>query len=134
MAVWSFLATGWWIYWGQVFRSLGNRFAWREGYRLAVDCFTRGLRHSPGHAALYFWRGTLRWRELGDSAQAETDLSQAIALSPQMARAYLNRAFARWYATPPNREGAAEDFRAYLARSSDPYWRGVAQEHLQQLS
>ena len=135
MSVLSRLASWWWIYWGLFFRGLGNRFAWKEGYGRAVGYFTRGLAAAPKNASLYYWRGTLYWRELGDPARAEADLTQAIELSPdKMARAYLNRAFARWYTLPPNQEGAAEDFRAYLERGSDPYWRHVAQEHLEQLA
>ena len=130
----AFLAAMWWTYWGQLFRALGNRFGWRGEYHRAVACFSRGLIAAPQNARLYYWRGTLYWRELGDPARAEEDLSRAIELSPQMARAYLNRAFARWYTLPPNREGAAADLRAYLERGDDPYWRSVAQEHLAQLS
>ncbi|MGB9723504.1 MAG: hypothetical protein ACP5OO_11460 [Chloroflexia bacterium] len=129
----SFIATTFWIYLGLLFRSFGNQFAWRQGYRWAISCFSRGLHHDPDNPYLYYWRGTLYWRELGDCRQAEADLSRAIALAPRMARAYLNRAFARWYASPPDRAGAAEDFRAYLERDQDPYWRQVALEHLQKL-
>lgn len=120
-----------WTYLGLLFRSFGNQFAWKWAYRLAVECFTRGLRHDPENPYLYYWRGTLYWRELGDPPRAEADLSRAISLAPRMARAYLNRAFARWYASPPDRAGAAEDFRAYLEQDKDPYWRQVALEHLQ---
>ncbi len=129
----SLLAETLWIYLGLLFRSFGNQFAWRWAYRLAVECFTRGLRYDPENPYLYYWRGTLYWRELGEHLRAESDLSQAISLAPRMARAYLNRAFARWYASPPNRAGAAEDFRAYLdlEQGQDPYWRQVALEHLQ---
>lgn len=127
----SLIARMLWTYLGLLFRSFGNQFAWKRAYRLAVECFTRGLRCDPEDPYLYYWRGTLYWRELGDCQRAEADLSRAISLSPQMARAYLNRAFARWYALPPNRAGAAEDFRAYLERAKDPYWRQVALEHLQ---
>jgi tetratricopeptide (TPR) repeat protein len=132
MSAWSSAVTLWWIYWGQLFRALANGLAWRGGYLWAVGCFSRALQASPGHARLYFWRGTLYWRELGDNARAEADLSQAIALAPHLARAYLNRAFVRWYGTPPDWEAASQDLRAFLARSDDPYWRRIAQEHLQQ--
>jgi tetratricopeptide (TPR) repeat protein len=134
MPILSSLASGWWAYWGLVFRGFGNWLAWKEGYARAVDCFTRGLAATPRRANLYYWRGTLCWRELGELGQAEADLTRAIELNPNLARAYLNRAFVRWYALPPNREGAVEDFQAYLARGDDPYWRGQAQEHLQGLS
>ncbi len=132
----SFVARTLWVYLGLLSRSIGNQFSWGGGsgthfYRLAVHCFTRGLRYDPGNPSLYYWRGTLYWRELGDYRRAEADLSRAITLAPRMARAYLNRAFARWYASPPDRAGAAEDFRAYLERAQDPYWRQVALEHLQ---
>jgi tetratricopeptide (TPR) repeat protein len=134
MSLWSSLAAAWWTYWGLLFRALGNRLAWRESYHRAVGFFTRGLAATPQRANLYYWRGTLYWRELGDPAQAEADLTKAIELNPKLARAYLNRAFVRWYTLPLNPEGAAEDFRAYLEHGSEPYWRRVAQEHLEQLA
>jgi len=133
MGWWSWLAVTMWVYFGLLFRAFGNRFAWLDAYQRAVDCFSRGLDRAPEDARLYFWRGTLFWRELGDSQRAEADLTRAIELAPKMAKAYLNRAFARWYALPPNRRTAAEDFRAYLSHSDDPYWCSVALQHLQQL-
>ena len=131
MRIVSLLASWWWIYWGLLYRGFGNRFGWQWGYERAAHYFTRALIHAPENAQLYYWRGTLYWRELHDPQQAEDDLSQAIELAPEkMARAYLNRAFLHWYALPPDREGAAADFRAYLERGDEPYWRSVAQEHL----
>jgi tetratricopeptide (TPR) repeat protein len=128
------LASLWWIYWGLLYRGFGNRFGWRSGYERAVRYFTRALAHAPQNAYLYYWRGTLYWRELNDPAQAEADLGRAIELAPRkMARAYLNRAFLRWYALPPDRARAAADFRAYLECGDEPYWRSVAQEHLANL-
>lgn len=131
----SLLAGAWWVYWGLVYRAFGNRLGWREGYERAVRYFTRALADMPSSARLYYWRGTLHWRELNDPAQAEADLSRAIEIAPhKMARAYLNRAFLRWYALPPDRDGAGADFRAYLERGSEPYWRSVAQEHLERMA
>ena len=134
MAIRSRLASWWWIYWGLVWRSLGNRLASREFYQRAVLDFTRALLHTPHDANLYYWRGTLYWRELGDAPAAEADLTQAIELAPQkVARAYLNRAMLRLSAVPPDRDGAAADLAAYLERGTEPYWRSVAQEYLEQL-
>jgi len=133
MGWWAYLAATVWSYFGLLFRSFGNRFGRPATYRRAVSCFTRALQYAPQDASLYFYRGTLYWRELGDFQQAEADLTRAIELDPSLARAYLNRAFARRYALPPNRSGAAEDLRAYLDRADDPYWRAVAEEKLQEL-
>lgn len=129
----SFILVPFWTYFGLLFRAFGNQFSWVGAYQRAVECFSRGLRHAPQNAHLYFWRGTLYWRELGQSQQAEADLTRAIALDPQMSRAYLNRGLARWYAVPPDRQGAAADLQAFLQRGSDPYWRQVALEHLRRL-
>jgi len=133
MNLFALLAGGWWIYWGLLHRGFANRFAWREGYERAVRCFTRALAHMPANARLYYWRGTLYWRELNDPQRAEADLTQAVELDPRLGRAYLNRAFLRWYALSPDHDGAAADLRAYLERGSEPYWRAVAQEHLDKL-
>ncbi len=131
--MWSFLAFWWWVYFGLLFRSLGNYFSWPGGYRRAVVYFSRALRRSPGEARLYFWRGTLYWRELGDHTRAEADLSRSIELDPRRPRTFLNRAFVRWYDTPPRYDLAAEDLRTYLSLSQDPYWCAVAREHLERL-
>lgn len=133
MLGWSFVAEPFWVYFGLLFRAFGNQFAWRAGYQAAVACFSRALRHAPENARLYFWRGTLYWRELGEVEKAEADLTRAIELDPQMARAYLNRGLARWYAAVPDRAAAAADLRAFLERSTDAYWREVARQHLEQM-
>jgi len=132
MLGWSFVVVPFWVYFGLLFRAFGNQFAWRGGYRAAVACFSRALGHAPGNAQLYFWRGTLYWRELGEIAKAEADLTRAIELDSQMARAYLNRGLARWYAAGADRAAAAADLRAFLERSSDAYWREVALRLLEQ--
>lgn len=132
MGWWAFLAAVWWGYWGLLYRAFGNRLNSRGAYRRAVACFTRALAHAPEDARLYLWRGTLYWRELGATPLAEEDLGRAIELAPAMSRPYLNRALARWYALPPDRAGAAEDFCAYLERADDAYWQAVAREHLAQ--
>ncbi|MGC8873504.1 MAG: tetratricopeptide repeat protein [Chloroflexia bacterium] len=133
MGFWSYLAATLWAYFGLLFRAFGNRFGRPETFRRAVACLTRALAHAPADPLLYLWRGTLLWRELGDYHEAEADLTRAIQLDPSLARAYLNRAFARAYAFPPNPAGAAADFRAYLERADDPYWRTVAEKVLQEL-
>jgi tetratricopeptide (TPR) repeat protein len=134
MLGWSFLAKTFWIYFGLLFRAFGNRFGWSDAYQGALSCFSRALEHAPQDAYLYLWRGTLYWREFSATQKAEADLTRAIELDPRLARAYLNRAFARWYALPPDRPGAAADFRAFLERSAEPYWRGVVEELLQQFA
>lgn len=133
MKPWSVLAYWWWVYFGLLFRSFGNSLGGRKAYRRAVSCFSRAMRHSPEEARLYYWRGTLYWRELGALERAEADLTRAIELNPKMSRAYLNRAFARTYARPPDLVGAREDLQAYLNYGRDPYWRGVAEEQLARL-
>lgn len=130
---WSLVAVPFWIYFGLLFRAFGNQFAWRGGYRAAVACFSRALGYAPQNAHLYFWRGTLYWRELGEIERAEADLTRAIELNPQMARAYLNRGLARWYAAKVDRAAAAADLRAFLERSDDAYWREVALRLLEQV-
>jgi tetratricopeptide (TPR) repeat protein len=130
---WRYLAATLWAYFGLLFRAFGNRFGQPETFRRAVACFTRALAYAPADASLYLWRGTLLWRELGEHREAEADLSRAIQLEPSLARAYLNRAFARAYAFPPDRAGAAADLRAYLERADDPYWHAVAAELLREL-
>ena len=132
MLAWSFVAVPFWVYFGLLFRAFGNRFAWRGGYRAAVACFSRALAYAPGNAQLYFWRGTLYWRELEETGRAEADLSRAIELDPKMARAYLNRGLARWYAAEADRAAAVADLRAFLEHSTDSYWREVALRLLQQ--
>jgi tetratricopeptide (TPR) repeat protein len=129
----GFFAYWWWVYFGLLFRAFGNRFAWRAAYQRAVNYFARAIQHSPENANLYFWRGTLYWRELGNNEQAEIDLSKAIELNPKLLRAYLNRAFVRWYDLPPRFAEAAEDLSLYVKHSEDPYWRAVAEEHLLRL-
>lgn len=133
MGFWNYFAATLWAYFGLLFRAFGNRFGRPETFRRAVACFTRALAYAPADASLYLWRGTLLWRELGSHHEAEADLTRAIQLDPSLARAYLNRAFARAYAFPPNPAGAAADFRAYIERADDPYWRAVAEKVLHEL-
>jgi len=133
MGLWAYLAATTWTYFGLLFRAFGNRFGRIATYERAVACFSRALAHAPQDASLYYYRGTLYWRELSDPKQAEADLTRAIELNPALSRAYLNRGFVRRYALPANPSGAMEDLHAYLDRADDPYWRAVAMEELRQL-
>ena len=128
-----FLAVTWWTYIALLLRSFGNALGWHAAYQGAVSGLTRALARSPESAQLLFWRGTLYWRELREPALGEADLSRAIELAPKLARAHLNRAFARLELAPPDRAGAVADMQAYLALDQDPYWRGVVGEYLQEM-
>ena len=130
---WSFLMAVWWTYLGMLGRALGNASGQRGAYQWSVSCLSRAIVYTPEEANLYFWRGTLHWREFAAYEQAESDLSRAIELKPDLIEAYLNRAFVRQYTSPPNRAGAIQDLQTYLGQSTDPYWCGVAQEQLDQL-
>lgn len=130
---WSFLMAIWWTYLGMLGRALGNTSGQRRAYQWSVSCLSRAIAYTPDEANLYFWRGTLHWREFATYEQAEADLGRAVELNPGLAEAYLNRAFVRQYTFPPNRAGAIQDLQAYMERGTDHYWRGIAQEQLRQL-
>ncbi len=114
-------------------RAFGNAVGWMPAYRDAVRCLDRAIKLAPNDSRLYFWRGTLYWRELREPAAAETDLSHALVLAPRLARAYLNRAFARLEKVPPDQAGVVQDLKAFLQLDQDPYWTEVAEERLKEL-
>jgi tetratricopeptide (TPR) repeat protein len=131
---WSFLMAVWWTYLGMLGRAVGNASGQRGAYQWSVRCLSRAIAYTPEEANPHFWRGTLYWREFAAYEQAAADLSRAIELNPDLVEAYLNRAFVRQYTLPPDRAGAMQDLQVYLDQGTDPYWRGVAQEQLDQLA
>ncbi len=93
----------------------------RGDYGAAVEYTTKQLAIQPGNATVWLNRGTA-YRDMGRYQEAESDLSQAIALDSDKAGAYSNRAIARLY-LDLKPEAMADANRAVELDQSELYTR-----------
>nr|BAL56610.1 tetratricopeptide repeat domain protein [uncultured prokaryote] len=110
-----------WRYWGH----------WHHdplAYRRAERDFSRAVDLLPTFVQALYDRGLLRWRELGDGAGAEADLTRVLELEPGRTEAWFNRAMAR--EVIGDLSGAVADFRRYLSEGDDPQWREISQRQI----
>jgi len=116
---------------GLIHRHAGHRRADWAAYRRAAAAFDRAIELDPRYVPALYDRGLLRWRDLGDGAGAEQDLTQVIRLDPRRAEAWFNRALARQVLGDVR--GALADFETYLERGDDPMWREISHRQVETL-
>ncbi len=113
---------------GMAFRHWGHLYGDAELYRQAERDFGRAIALEPTFSQVLYDRGLLRWRELGDGAGAEADLTRVLELRPDWAEAWFNRALAR--EVVGDLPGALADFQRYLAEGRDPQWREISRRQI----
>ena len=110
---------------------MGNAYGNRQEHRAAVGNYTRAIVLDPTYTYVYFSRGVLRWRELGEYEEAIEDLSRVLELDPGWAEAIFNRALA--YKMNMQYEDAIADFERYLEEGRDQFWLESSQRQLDEL-
>ena len=119
-------------YWrGMTHRHLGHLYGGRREYRRAVADFTRALRIDPHLVSGLYDRAIVLWRELGDGAGAERDLSRVIELDSERSEAWFSRAFARQ--AQGDTSGAISDLEHYLTIGTDKMWREISRQQIDEL-
>ncbi len=112
-------------------RHFGNLYSSRLEYLAAIEGYTRAIVLDPSYADVYYSRGVLYWRELGQHDRAIRDLTQVLELAPSQAEAYFNRAFA--YKLQGEHDKAIADFERYLEVGLDDFWLDAAHRQLAEL-
>lgn len=113
-------------------RHMGNAYGNRQEHRAAVGNYTRAIVLDPSYTYVYFSRGVLRWRELGEFEAAIDDLTRVIELDPTWAEAFFNRALA--YKMNMQYDQAIADFQRYLEEGNDQFWLDAARKQLEELA
>jgi len=109
-------------------RHFGNLYGNREEHWAAVGNYTRAGILDPTYAEVYYSRGVLYWRELGEYERAVQDLTRALELDATRAEAYFNRGMA--YSLNHQADRALADFERYLEQGSDEFWLDAARRQL----
>jgi tetratricopeptide (TPR) repeat protein len=99
---------------------MGNAYSNQQEYRAAVGNYTRASILDPSYTYVFFSRGVLRWRELGEYEGAIKDLTRVLELDPGWTEAIFNRALA--YKMNLQYEDAIADFERYLKEGTDEFW------------
>ncbi len=116
--------------------SRGHTYAAALDYEAAINDYTQAIAVSPTDASVYVSRGNA-YGALLDYESAINDYTRAIDINPEYALAYSNRGAAykeQWYLGQPTREQAIADFERVLALISDPDWRQMVENDLQELN
>ncbi len=117
-----------WFFWGASLCYWGVQTHERALFRAGVGSFGRAIAAWPGMAAAYYRRGLIRGRELGEIAEAQADMTQAIALDGNWPEPYLQRGlFERFHGTP---QAALSDLREFLRLGGSPTWRAEAERQI----
>ncbi|MBN1659956.1 MAG: tetratricopeptide repeat protein [Anaerolineae bacterium] len=114
-----------------VHRHYGNLYGSRDEYWAAIENYTRAVELDPAYAQVYYSRGLIYWREVGNHYRAIEDLTRVIEIDPSRAEAYFNRAMA--YQARHETEHAIADLEHYLAEGQDEYWIESASRQLVEL-
>jgi tetratricopeptide (TPR) repeat protein len=112
-------------------RHFGNLYGDQTQHWAAIEYYTRATILDPTYAQVYFSRGVLYWREVGNHYRAIQDLTRVLELDPNWSRTYFNRGMAHKLRGEPTK--AIADFERYLAEGSDEYWLGSARRQLAEL-
>jgi tetratricopeptide (TPR) repeat protein len=90
----------------------------QKKYDAAIRAYTKAIHAAPDLAEAYCRRASV-YHEIGQTAQAITDIDRAIARDPRHAPAYLERG--KWRTESGDFEGALSDFGQLMTmRANDP--------------
>ena len=108
----------------------GLAYASDGDYERAIRDLDQAVQLKPDFVRAYSNRGSVRYarREYG---QAIADYDRVITLKPDFAEAYYNRGAT--YMAQGEREKAVKDLEKFLELSTDPSWRQLAQQKLDEL-
>jgi tetratricopeptide (TPR) repeat protein len=112
-------------------RHFGNLYANQAEHWAAVENYTRAAVLDPTYVQVYYSRGVLYWREIGNYYRAIQDLTRTLELDPTRSEAYFNRGMAHKLHNETDR--AAADFEQYLAQGTDEFWLDAARRQIKEL-
>jgi len=98
-------------------------------YRAATD-FTKAIELNHEYAEAYDFRG-LTFHGLHQPDHALADYNEAIRLNENLAQAYYGRGLV--YEEQGETQKAIDDYERFLQLSDDTYWRGEAEQRLDNL-
>lgn len=116
---------------GLTYRYWANAHGLHSEYEKAIAHFTRALAYKPDNARIYLDRGILYWREINHPRRAILDLSEALNLDADISEAYFNRGIAHQQLREYNE--AITDYKVYLEKGNNPYWREYAESMIREL-
>jgi tetratricopeptide (TPR) repeat protein len=116
---------------GDAHRHFGNLHGNRDDHWSAIGNYTRAVILDPNYAEVYYSRGVLYWREIGEYSRAIQDLTRALELEPTRTRAYFDRGLAYKLHNEPAL--ASADFEHYLAQGDEDFWLEAARRQLAEL-
>lgn len=128
---WNWIASRFYRRLADTHRHFGNLHGDLEEHWAAIEDYTRAALLDPAYAQVYYSRGVLYWREIGNYYRAIQDLTRVLELVPTWAEAYFNRAMAHKLRNEP--EKAIADLEQYLAHGRDPFWLETARRQLAEL-
>ena len=108
----------------------GLAYASDGDYERALRDLDQAVRLKPDFVRAYSNRGSVHYAQ-GDYARAIADYDRVIALKPDFAEAYFNRGVT--YIAQGEKERAIKDLERFLELSTDPGWRQVARQKLEEL-
>ena len=116
---------------GDAQRHFGNLHGNKDDHWSAIGNYTRAAILDPNYAEVYYSRGVLYWREIGEFARAIQDLTKTLELEPARTRAYFDRGLAYKLCNQPAL--ASADFESYLAEGDEDFWLEAARRQLAEL-
>lgn len=129
---WNWIASRFYRRLADAHRHFGNSYGDLQEHWAAIENYTRAAALDPTYAQVYYSRGVLYWREIGNHYRAIQDLTRVLELAPTWAEAYFNRAMAYKLHNEP--EKAIVDLECYLTCGRDPFWLEMARRQLAELS
>lgn len=114
------------------YRHFGHLYGDRDSYLRAVEDLTRAISLDAGNSEALFMRGTLYWRDLGNTERAIRDLTAAWSSDETRWEALLNRGLARHEAG--HTAGALDDLARYVELAPDGSLKGTARRLLDDLA
>jgi tetratricopeptide (TPR) repeat protein len=112
-------------------RHFGNLYGDQKEHWAAIENYTRATVLDPTYSQVYFSRGVLYWREIGNHYRAIQDLTRVLELDPNWSMAYFNRGLAYKLRDEPTK--AIADFERYLEEGTDEFWLESARRQLTEL-
>ncbi len=128
---WNWVASRFYRRLADTHRHFGNLYGDLEQHWAAIENYTRAVTLDPTYAQVYYSRGVLYWREIGNHYRAIQDLTRVLELVPTWAEAYFNRGMA--HKLRNEHEKAIADFECYLTYGKDPFWLESARRQLAEL-
>jgi tetratricopeptide (TPR) repeat protein len=116
---------------GDAQRHFGNLHGNKDDHWSAIGNYTRAAVLDPDYAEVYYSRGVLYWREIGEYGRAIQDLTRSLELEPTRTRAYFDRGLSYKLHNEPAL--ASADFERYLALGDEDFWLEAARRQLEEL-